>query len=421
MRWPWTKKDAELARPGALAAPVAFLLNLFGLRPSVSGEAVSTDSAMRVPAMRNGVNLIAGAIASLPRRVVRTDFDGTVTELKPGDHRAAAILARPNSFTRPVHFFRDLITDFLLQGDGLSIVTKVSGEPRELIRVCRPGVVVERDRISMAPIYRVALVNGQSRVYGAGDILHLRDGFCADGLHGRGALHDGADAIGLAIAQEKAAGQMHANGHRPSGVLIMKPAPGEQAGATLKLVEKIKELWKTANSGENEHGTVLLPGDIDWKPLSMTSADAEFMAARRWQVSEIGRLLGGVSPVLLGDLEKASLNNAEAMAQQLLSFVLIPIVEMLEEELERVLIPAEEWDSISIEFDTSDFARADTEKRTNALKAEVETGLATLNEGRRKLGRSPVPGGDEARISVQSQPTQPSAPAKPNPKKEDAE
>ena len=68
--WPRTRKNAEatpLAEHGSVANSVSVLLDHFGTRASSSGESVTTDSAMGVPTLRNGVNLIAGAIASLPR------------------------------------------------------------------------------------------------------------------------------------------------------------------------------------------------------------------------------------------------------------------------------------------------------------------------------------------------------------------
>jgi HK97 family phage portal protein len=111
-----------------------------------------------------------------------------------------------------------------------------------------------------------------------------------------------------------------------------------------------------------------------------------------------------VNPILLQDMGKATFNNATAVQQLHLSHTLMPILELLEDEIERVLLPKEDRDTVCAEFDTRGFVRADVEKAAAALRTEVELGVATINEARADRGRSPVAGGDAPRTTIQTQP-----------------
>jgi HK97 family phage portal protein len=139
-------------------------------------------------------------------------------------------------------------------------------------------------------------------------------------------------------------------------------------------------------------------------PQQLASTDAQFLENRKFQVLEIARLLN-VPATLLNDLEKATLNNAEQLGQQFLDRTIAPLLELFEDALERVLLTEEERAAgYEIEFDTSNFTRADTEKRFAAYKSGVESGVLTLNDARKREGLPPVAGGDTPMRSVQTIP-----------------
>ncbi len=167
--------------------------------------------------------------------------------------------------------------------------------------------------------------------------------------------------------------------------------------------ERQKRRWQAAHGPGMSGGTAVLEEGFSWEPIVLKSTDAQFLELRRFAIAEIARA-ANVSPLLLGDLEKSTFSNAEIAAQNLLSFSLTPWIEQLEDELERVLLPPADRDSVAIDFDYSAFAVADLEKRTAAAAKRIETGLSTINEERAALSRSPIEGGDLPRTSVQSQP-----------------
>ncbi len=406
--WPFSRKPVEPEEAKSLASPSWQELALFGASPSASGITISPESAMRCTPVAQAVQLLAGSIASLPIRVSRLKEGGIREELPPSTYRPAAVLRRPNAWTGSVAFWRDLVADAVLTGNGIAVATRVRGEARELIRVPPETVTVDRDLGSFEPRYRITLTDSQTRIYRVSDVIHLRGLPTADGLRGRGLTTDAREAIGLALLLEKHAAKLFANGARPGGVL---KAPGKLSPEVLT---RLAASWRQAHNSDTAGGTVILEPGMDFATLALKSTDAQFLELRRFAIAEIARA-ANVSPLLLGDLEKSTFSNAEIAAQNLLSFSLTPWIEQLEDELERVLLPVADRDSVSVDFDYSAFAVADLEKRTAAAAKRIETGLSTINEERAALSRSPIVGGDLPRTSVQSTPLTAAASLEPTP------
>lgn len=402
--WPFSKSAARTpVESKSLAYPDAMEWGVFGFAPTASGVSVTAESALRCAPVRQAVSLIGGSIASLPVRFIRRGQGGAMTELG-SDYKPAALMARPNAWTGKTRLWRDVIADAVLTGNGYVLAIRVRGEVRELHRLPPHAVGSEQIGATAEPQYRVSLANDTSRVYPARDIIHLRDLPAADGTRGAGLVHHAREAIALALVLERHAAKLFANGARPGGVLTF---PGALTPAG---IEKLRVGWNQSHAGENAGGTAVIEDGGKFEPLAFKSTDAEFHAMRVFAIGEIARA-ANLSPILLGDTSKSTFANSEQAAQNLLSFTLTPWIEQIEDELERVLLPPADVGKVTVEVDYSAFAVADLEKRTAAAAKRIETGLGTVNEERAPLMRSPVPGGDEPRTSVQSQPLGSPAPA----------
>lgn len=395
--WPFGRQSAAPAAEAKALGVDAYELALFGAAPTMAGISVTTETALRCAPVRQAVSLIAGSIASLPIRLIRRGPAGAMQELGP-DYLPAAIIARPNTWSGRTRFWRDVIADAVLTGNGYALAIRVRGEVRELHRIPPHAIAVETQYGTSEPRYRVSLENRESRVYPARDVIHLRDLPAADQVRGAGLVHHAREAIALALTLEQHASGLFGNGARPAGVLKV----AKKLDPTT--LARLKASWQTAfRGGENAGGTAVLEEGTDWTPLALTSVDSQFAELRAFTVAEIARA-ANLSPILLGSLEKATFSNAEQAAQNLLSFTLTPWIEQLEDELERVLLPAEDAGRVTIEVDYSAFAVADLEKRTAAAAKRIETGLGSINEERAALMRGPVEGGDAPMTSVQSRP-----------------
>jgi HK97 family phage portal protein len=387
-----------------LSSPSA--LDLFGVPPAASGVHVDALTALRVPAVQQGVKLISESIATLDACLHREGEGGRETVAAP-DHPVARVLERPNPWTGETEFKAALIRDMLLWGNGLALVSRVRGEVRELHRIDPRSCSIIVDQLTGEPRYSVALQEGGVREFSFHDVIHLRN-VTIDGARGLGLVNLGAEAIGLANVLEQHAAALFARGARPGGAL-------EIAGKlTTETMTRLRDSFSNIYAGTHNSGrTAILEQGVKFTPLQLASTDSQFLENRKFQVLEVARLLN-MPAVLLNDLEHATLSNAEHLAQQFLGHTIAPILELFEDALERTLLTDEELDAgFAIEFDTTNFVRADLDKRFAALKTGIESGVLTLNEARDREGLPPVEGGDAPMRSVQTIPLAPDAAATP--------
>jgi HK97 family phage portal protein len=380
------------------------VLGFFNLPPNSSGVVVDATAALRVPAVQNGVRLISEAVATLDAKLYQTGADGR-TMIERGDHSVARVLERPNPWTGETEFKRQLIQDMLIWGNGLALVTRVRGEVRELHRIDPRACSITIDLDTTEPVYTVALQNGGSRTFTYKDVIHLRN-VTIDGARGLGIVNLGTEPIGLSLVLERHASATFSRGAKPSGVLQY------DGMLTKETAQRLKASFDANHSGiENTGRTLLLEGGVKFSPQQINSTDGQFIENRKFQVIEIARLLK-LPPYLLGDLEHATHNNSEELGDQFLSFTVLPILELFEDAIERTLLTEEERDAgYEVEFDTSNFTRADTEKRFAAYKSGIESGVLTLNDARKREGLPPVDGGDAPMRSVQTIPLEAIDPA----------
>jgi HK97 family phage portal protein len=389
----WQTKAVPLSSPAAL--------EIFGA-PVASGPPIDALSAMRVPAVAQGVRLVSESVATLDWALYRETPRGREM-VPPGDHAAARLLTRPNPWFGESELKRQIIQDMILHGNGLLLVSRVRNEPRELHRIDPRSCSIIVDQISGEPKYSITLLGGGTAEFTHGDVVHLR-GPTLDGARGLGIVALGAETIGLALTLEKYAAGLFARSARPGGVLeTPKPLSVE---AMQRLRASFSSIYQ---GGDNSGKTAILESGVKFTPLQLTSTDAQFLELRKFSVLEIARLLN-IPPVLIGDMEHSTLSNAETLAQIFLDRTLVPLLEMAEDQLERVLLTDEERDGgYAIEFCTEGFVRADVEKRFGAYKSAIESGAMLLNEVRSREGLPPVAGGDEPMRSVQTIPLAPNA------------
>jgi HK97 family phage portal protein len=176
------------------------------------------------------------------------------------------------------------------------------GPPQELF-VLRP------DRVAVIPGARGWPIGWEYRV---GDkvrryerdpvsdrapILHLKHFHPLDDWYGQSPMEAAACAIDIHNAGGAWNKALIDNSARPSGALVYR---NENARLTEEQVAALKEEIATVLSGAANAGRpMLLDGGLDWRPMSLSPADMDFLAARHGAAREIA-LAFGVPPMLLG-------------------------------------------------------------------------------------------------------------------------
>lgn len=373
--WPFSRKPAEAERK-SLVAPDAALLSLFGLtETTAAGITVGLAEAMRVPVVANSIQLISEAVASLDVMVKR--IDGDVEIDVPGHPVLSLLRDEANDWTSAFELIRQIVGDALTcDTGGMAWVNRVNGEPREIIHYRRAALQFDVDVETGERRYRLLNRNIPAR-----DVIHLLPPL------GRAPLSLAREAIGIAVALDRHAAGLFANGARPSGLLKI-PAMGTDQ------VKAAREAWNATHGGAESGKTAVLINGTEWIPVTMTSTDGQFLENRRFQIEEIARAFNIPAP-MVGDLSRATWSNSEQKGREFLSYTLEPWLRGLEGALRRALFSDEERASHVIRFDRDDLTRADLSTRATVINSLIASRTINPNEGREWLGLPPRDGGDE--------------------------
>lgn len=128
------------------------------------------------------------------------------------------------------------------------------------------------------------------------------------------------------------------NAARPSGALIYKGVNGAERLSDEQFT-RLKTELEGAHSGANNAGRpMVLEGGLDWKAMSFSPADMDFIAARREAAREIA-LAFGVPPMLLGIPGDNSYANYKEANLAFWRQTIIPLVTKTAKGLEQWIRP----------------------------------------------------------------------------------
>ena len=132
---------------------------------------------------------------------------------------------------------------------------------------------------------------------------------------GRSRIAIARDTLGLALAQRAHGSSTFRNGTRLAGELETdRPLSTEQ-------MTELRLGWEKY-SGLNSSGkTFIAPHGIKYRELSMTLADAEWIASMNFSVGEVCRIFR-VPPVLVQELSHATFTNVIELGSQFVRFSL---------------------------------------------------------------------------------------------------
>ncbi|WP_127111712.1 phage portal protein [Shimia sediminis] len=351
-------------------------LSLFGVLPTASGVSIDPGNAMRVPAVACAVGLISETIGALPVKLYERDSKSALT-----DHPAYRLVHdEANEWTSAAELRRDLTLDALLHGAGHAQVIRTGdGTPYELHRL-EPGSVQPDKETDGEPFYRVTTDAGQVR-------LSYRDVLRIEAIGGVSPITLGKNAIALASGFENHISTFFKNGGRPSGVIkTLKSMTPETKKA-------LAENFSKSHSGDNSGSVAIFDEGMEYIPLTVSPADAQFAENRLEQIREIARVFR-VPPTMLFELSRGTWSNTEEMARQFMQITLKPWLTNWSWAYARCLLTPEERKEAYLEAVTDDLLTTDTAARAAAYGQYRSMGSITANEVRAGLNLPPMPGGD---------------------------
>ncbi|MFF8801906.1 MULTISPECIES: phage portal protein [unclassified Methylobacterium] len=294
-------------------------------------SALSREGFQRNAVVHRSVRLVAEAAASLPLTLAGAD----------DAHPLMALLARPNPREGGMGFLDGVYGQLLVSGNAYLEAVEIDGRPRALfaLRPDRMRVVAGADGWPVAYEYTVG--GRRIRYEQAGavpPILHLTLFNPLDDHYGLSPME--AAAVPLDI--HNAAGAWNKalldNAARPSGALVFAPTTGAALSDT-QFTRLKAELEASYQGSANAGRPLLLDGGLDWRPLSLSPKEMDFVEAKAAAAREIA-LAFGVPPLLLGlPGDNTHANYAEAN-RAFYRQTVIPLVRRTADSIARWLEPA---------------------------------------------------------------------------------
>lgn len=361
---------------------------LRGGHASKSGVTVTVAEALKNPTVFRSVELISNSIAMLPLNVHR-ELDNGDTEKAKDDPVYRLLRRRPNDFQTPFEF-KFLMQYRALTEDNGAVALIVRDPLRKPIALwpLDPSEIEIDLTDTFQPIYTRTTKNGRKRL-DPRDVLHIR-GMTADGLHGVSRVRQAAEAIGIAIAAERATANMFRKGVFATGAVSI---PGELSEEAFT---RLKEQWAERYQGAGNAGsTPILEGGSTYVPLAINARDAQSAEARKFQVEEILRIFG--LPRSLAMVDDTSWGSGiEQLSTGFVRYTLNAWFTVWEEAINRVLLDHD--GDLGAKFNPDALLKGTTKEQAEVFAKAAGAGghkpWMTANEIRALLNMPRHPDGD---------------------------
>ncbi|WP_243367562.1 phage portal protein [Microvirga solisilvae] len=338
--------------------------------------ALSREGFQKNAIVHRAVRLVAEAAASLPL-ILKQD----ARELSA--HPLLSLLTRPNMREGGQRFLESVYGHLMVSGNAYVEAVGVDGTPSELyaLRPDRMRVVPGADGWPAAYEYNVGTENVRFAVAGeaVSPILHLTLFHPADDHYGLSPMEAAATALDIHNAAGAWNKALLDNAARPSGALVV----GGNA-LTDAQFERLKGELETNYQGASNAGRpLLLEGGLDWKPLSLSPKDMDFVEAKAAAAREIA-LAFGVPPLLLGlPGDNTHANYAEAN-RAFYRQTVIPLVKRTMEAFAQWLSPGF-GEALQLEPDL-DAIEALADERESLWRRVSAASFLTEDEKREAVG-----------------------------------
>ena len=354
--------------------------------------------AMKIAAVFRAVNLISSGLASLRLEYKRKDRARgffKVDESGMGKRLNYLLSIQPNSRLNASVMMKNLVSQILLSGNAYIYPERdLMGEVGALY-LLNPGSVAYE---VMTDTYTVSdNVNGVYGVFPSMDILHFKNVSNDGGYTGLSTIQYAALTLGIAATSDNETLKRFATGGRFKAIL--KNATGVKGWGEYQDGELKKsgmDLQDAINRGDD---ILAVKGDVEVSPLSMSSADMQFLESRKFTIREIARFFN-VPPSKLMDDTNSNYKSVEVSNIAFYSEALQPIVTEIEREFAAKLLNEFNYLDYKFSFDLKALYALDLESKARWDKNRLENGLVSVNDLRREQDIAPIEKGDDVYLSV---------------------
>ena len=340
---------------------------------------VTEEGALSISAVWACVRILSDTVGTLPIHL----YKRTETGREKVSSSLSLLLSRPNEYSGRFALMQHLMIGCTLWGNGYARIYRDKHYRPERIELLHPTdiepILTHDDHL----FYR----DKTGLFLPPEDIIHLK-GVSTNGYKGLSPIQVHRSNLGLGISAQMYGERFFNQGGNMSGVFKYPATLKPEAYQRLK-----HDLIAQATGLHNAHTPLLLEGGMTYERISIPPEDAQFIATRKFQKTEVATIYG-VPPHMIADLERATNNNIEHQGMEFVQYCLMSYLVRLEEEFNRKLLRDDEAEEFYFLFSLNGLLRGDAKTRSEFYKNMNLVGAMSANEIRALEDMNSYDGGD---------------------------
>ena len=342
------------------------------LRALLTGEPITRQKAMTLPAVSAAVDFITSTVACMPVRLYKRT-KGVVEEVE-NDSRVRMLNGDTGDTLDGYQLKKAMVEDYLLGKGGYCYIQRSRNDVTGLYYVATDNVSIN---INADPIHKDYDILVGAGIYKPFEFVKLLRN-----------TKDGASGIGLTVEVSKALETAY---QTLVYQLSLVKAGGSKRGflkANRKLgqeeIDTLKNAWARlyANSEEN---VVVLNNGVDFQEASSTSTEMQLNENKQTLAGEINGIF-----------------HIKDSFEETYKCAIYPIICAFETALNRDLLLESEKKKYYFAFDSREIIKASLKERYEVYQLAKQCGLMTINEMRKAENMNTIEGMDILNLGLDS-------------------
>lgn len=360
--------ESTPAQPVATEAPADDVL----LKALISGDKITRDQAMTVPAVSAAVDYLSSAIAAMPIKLYK--HKGEDIQSMDDDTRVKLLNGDTGDTLDAFQMKKAMVADYLMGQGGYIYIQRYRNEVTGLRYV--PDTYVAPQIINPDPLHKVYKLFVYTDQYDLWDFIKLLRN-TQNGANGKGLTEEVGQALQTAYAT--LAYQLYTvqNGGNKKGFLKSQRKLGQDE------INTLKKAWRNLYTTNSENVVVLNNG-LEFQEASNSSVEMQLNQNKQTLTAEIKNIFH-----LYDDDYYRTFKEA-----------IYPIVKALETALNRDLLLESEKKRYFFELDPKEILRVNIDERYEAYRKAKETGFLTINEIREAENLPRIEGMDVLNVGL---------------------
>ena len=355
MGWLSRKKDVKNeAEQSVVLEASPDLFNLI-----MSGDTITKEQALSIPAVASAVDTIAGKISTIPLKLYQETIeeDGRKLVKECQDKRCALINDDTGDTLDGVQFKRAIVTDYLLDKGGYAFLNKVGNATRSIHYVKAESVTISSN-FESEPIFKSYSINVNNRDYKDYQFIKLLRG-TKNGASGESVRKEISKALQTAYQNLLMLYASAKKGGKKRGFLTT------ERQLTKEVLADLQEKWASLYSNDGIN-SIVLPSGAKFQESTDSTFEANVNTARKQLNEEIKDIFH------IGNTDAETFQGA-----------ILPILTAFECAINRVLLLEKEKNNgLFFAFDTKEMLKGDIKTRFEAYAIGIEKGFMQPNEAR---------------------------------------